>query len=102
MKRILGSPQNQIKHLQYLYCFRSILEANGTPWIRVPHFNIHGNNKLGSNITRLEEMFEDVSEETMSVIIQRYRQDFNVCGYSDTLQILSNILKHKKDIKLLF
>ena len=80
--------------------FRAILESNGTPWISVPHFNIHGNNRLGGNSTRLQEMFKDVSEHTMKVIIQRYRQDLILCGYSDTLQILDNILKHKKDINL--
>ena len=83
--------------------FRSILNANGTPWISVPHYNIHGNNRLGGNSTRLKEMFEDVSVDTMNVIIDRYKQDFILCGYSDTLQILDNILEHKKDIKnLLF
>ena len=74
---------------------RFIFDAVGSQWISVPHFNVHGNNKVDDERVELEDLFNDTKADTLQLLLDRYRMDFIVCGYIRTLNILTEILNNK-------
>ena len=76
-----------------------ILTASGTEWLRLPHLNSHGNNQLEDGESSvLAEMFKKTSYSTLNIIRERYAADFQICGYTNTEQIISDILDEKRRI----
>ena len=76
------------------------MKTTSTNWIKIPHFNIHGNNKLELEDKKeaLNEMFKNTSFSTMTGILNRYKTDFLICGYNLTWSILNEI-RDKKEIQ---
>ena len=44
----------------------------------------------------LAELFSNTSHATLTTIRDRYDQDFRICGYTDTGEIISDILEEKR------
>ena len=44
----------------------------------------------------LAEMFRNTSLTTLSIIRDRYAPDFQICGYTNTEDIISDILNQKR------
>ena len=72
-----------------LYLCRKILLQSGLDWLSPPHKNNHGTNSLqGQNLT---ELFSNSSTTTISMIVSKYRKDFELCGYEETLSHLQKM-----------
>ena len=44
----------------------------------------------------LAELFRNTSHATLATIRDRYAMDFQICGYTDTGEIISDILEEKR------
>ena len=71
------------------YCFRDILEPSGLGWVSPVHANNHGSHTLQpGDVTKI---FEKVARQDIITLLKKYKMDFKVCGYEDTLQELISL-----------
>ena len=72
-------------------CCRDILEPSGLGWVSPAHANNHGSHSLqAGDVTKI---FEKVAKADITTLLSRYKMDFKVCGYEDTLEELVNLTK---------
>ena len=65
---------------------RLILDTAGLGWVAPSHQNDRGSHSTKK--TDIPAVFGNFSKEVIRGIIQRYKMDFKICGYEDTLQKL--------------
>ena len=87
-------PSNQQQERGVAYC-RFVLRQSGLGWVELPHQNQHGTNRLGGNKSELQKLFSNTSHDTLATILARYSRDFQLCGYHQTLQTLTQLLQEK-------
>ena len=70
-------------------CFRTILREVGQGWVAPAHFNNHGNNSI--NKMKLWKILKGSTARVIRQLIVKYRKDFEICGYEETLEELRKI-----------
>ena len=70
-------------------CCRDILEPSGLGWVSPAHANNHGSHSLqAGDVTKI---FGEVAKADIVTLLSRYKMDFTVCGYEDTLEELLSL-----------
>ena len=69
---------------------RAILEGRGLGWVAPTHKNNHGSSS--SNSQKVGYLFENTTKGEIKAIAEKYRLDFELCGYEDTLDEMLSII----------
>ena len=70
---------------------RDILEASGLGRLSPIHNNNHGSHTLSpGDVTKL---FAKTNKEDIVAYVEKYKLDFKVCGYEETLKELVELTK---------
>ena len=69
--------------------FRDILEPSSLGWVSPGHANNHGSHTLqAGDVTKI---FAKVSKSDIVTLLSKYKMDFKVCGYEETLEELTKL-----------
>ena len=74
--------------------FRDILEERGLGWVAPAHKNNHGSNTISR--LKVETVFANSTKSEIRALVEKYRLDFRLCGYEDTLEEMVKISEDTK------
>ena len=75
--------------------FRLILETAGLGWVAPSHQNDRGSH--ATKVTDIPRIFGQSSSKVIRGIIERYKMDFKICGYEQSLQQLISMADLAED-----
>ena len=74
---------------------RAILKASGLGHISLAHMNNHGTKGAkGVSKAMVRALFRNASREVIEYVLSVYRNDFLLCGYTETLNELKKIKRN--------